>query len=78
MNEQKSEAGTITGIVVIIIVLLIGGYYFFQQRIEKQERIQNEINKAMGVSSTSDEIVDLETETNAIDTDSLDEGIENI
>jgi hypothetical protein len=57
-KNEKTEVGTIAGIIIVIIVLVIGAIYFFRQRIEKQQQIeamiQNE-QKLANSTSTSDE-----------------------
>ena len=77
MENNKSEFGTITGIIIVIIVLLIGGYYFINQRIEKSKEFQNTINQN-GVVSTSTELSDLESEVNSTNFDNLGSGIDQL
>jgi preprotein translocase subunit YajC len=58
-NKQKSEVGTITGIILVVIILTIGALYFFNQRIEKQKEFQNYLNQLQdNPYSTTTKIID--------------------
>lgn len=80
MSEQEkqfSDFGAMTGVIIVIIVLLVGAFYFVGQRIEQSKKFQASINQEM-VSTTSDEIADIESDANAIDLNSLGEGIDQL
>lgn len=36
-NKQKTDIGSIVGIIIVIIILMLGAFYVFNQRIEKQK-----------------------------------------
>lgn len=75
-NQQSTNFGSIIGIILVVIVLIVGGIYFGQQRIQKSNEFKNTIQEELG--TTSDEVIDLESEANSMNFDSLGDGIENL
>ncbi len=69
MEEQKNSngIGALVGTIIVILILIVGGFYFYGQRVEKQKQLEASALQA----SSSDEIVDIENDINALDLDSL-------
>ena len=75
-QNKQTDFGTIIGIIIVIIVLIIGAFYFAGQRIEKQKEFQASIQQ--GLSTTSDEITDIESTATSMNFDNLGTGIDNL
>ncbi len=92
-QEEKKSFGQLIGIVIIIAVIIIGGLYFYGKSLyqnKTQMPVDNnitaeeilsqpdEITTALEQQSTSDELVDIETDLNITDFDGLDAELGNI
>jgi hypothetical protein len=71
-NKKTTDLGAITGIIIVVIVLLVGAFYFAQQRLEKQKEFQ------ASLSTTSDNLTDIENSANSMNFDDLGSGIDNL
>jgi hypothetical protein len=69
-----------TGIIIVLVLLVVGAFYIVRQRIEKQKEFQNTINQGeiATTSVPSDEISDIEKDTNSMNFDNLGTGINNL
>ena len=74
--EKTTNFGTITGIIIVIIVLIIGAFYFARQRMQKSEEFKNNVNQE--VSTTSDELSDIENSANSMKFDDLGADIDSL
>lgn len=75
-DKQSSGFGEIIGIIIVVLILLIGGLYFAKQRIEKSREFQAAMEQ--GMSTTSDEILDIENSAASMNFDSLGTGIDTL
>jgi len=75
-NKKIEDLGAIIGIIIVVIVLLFGAFYFAGQRIEKQKAFKNAIEQE--VSTTSDEISDIEQAVKSMNFDDLGVGIDKL
>ncbi len=78
-NKKTTDFGPIIGIIIVIIILIVGAFYFAGKRIQQSKEFKAAIQKELAASSTpSDEVSDIEKDANAIDTNNLGAGIENL
>jgi hypothetical protein len=74
--QQQKSNGALVGSIIVIIILILGGIYLLQTSIKKESLPENtELapeEGAMMEEDTSGEILDLETELDNIDLESLD------
>ncbi len=83
-NNKTSDFGTFAGIIIVIIILIVGAFYFVGQRMEKSREFQAAIQKEVAaaasssISTSSDEITDLEKEANSMNFDDLGTGIDSL
>ncbi len=75
-QNKQTDFGSIIGIIIVIIVLIIGAFYFAGQRIEKSKEFQASIQREL--STTSDEISDIEKTATSMNFDSLGAEIDNL
>ena len=80
INKKMEDLGAIAGIVIVIIILIMGAFYFVGQRIEKSKEFQESINRAEinTISTSSDEISDIEKDINSMNFDDLGSGIDQL
>jgi len=80
INKKMEDLGTMAGIVIVIIILIMGAFYFVGQRIEKSKEFQESINRAEinTISTSSDEISDIEKDINSMNFDDLGSGIDQL
>ena len=82
MSEQDKKLqdfGTIAGIVIVVIVLLVGAVYFFEQRIQKQQEINNlQTVQNNEVAGATDTVENIANDAAAVDTNSLGDGIDQL
>jgi len=79
MPKEEKSTGAIIGIIIIVVLLVIGGLYLLGQRSDKEvttpEAILSEpdtTTEVLEAQGTSDEIADIETDTESTDFGDLD------
>jgi len=70
-NKQKTDFGSIVGIILVTIILVIGAVYFFNQRIEKQKEFQKYLNTMGTTTTVQEEIINTATSSNTSATSTL-------
>lgn len=70
-NKQKTDFGSIVGIILVTIILVIGAVYFFNQRIEKQKEFQKYLNTIVSTTTMQEEIINTDTSSNTSATSTL-------
>lgn len=75
-NKQLNDFGAKIGIIIVIILLLIGAFYFVDQRIKQSNEYKTSLQEAL--STSTDQISDIENDANSLNVDNLGTDINNL
>jgi hypothetical protein len=76
-KKNSDRVGPLIGSVIIILIIIAGAFYLFsliRNKVEVQEI--NSTSTQESISNQSDEILDIESDINSTETDSLEEDMQ--
>ncbi|MEK7088207.1 MAG: hypothetical protein AAB952_00485 [Patescibacteria group bacterium] len=85
-TSENRPAGPVIGVVIIILILVVGALYFWGAKLNKEANqtpedilsAEDQTLNQLQTQSTSDEVVDINTDLNATVLDGLDADLQSI
>lgn len=72
MEPEKKSNGALVGLIIIVIILVVGGFYLWKVG---SKEVTPPAENPTDIGGTSEDTLNIETDLNSIDLDSLDEGL---
>jgi len=81
--EKKSSVGPLIAVIIILALIVIGGLYFLNERASQTPYVppteqSDAVTESLNQQGESDELNSIESDLNATDLDSIDEGAAEI
>lgn len=75
--QKDSGVGPVIGSIIIILLIILGGLYHWGSIIQRTQAPEN-VNESLPTLSESDEIIDIEKDIEATNTDEIDSLLDEI